>query len=539
MDTTPILWENKKRSGYFAYRKILNEHQSEVHVIPEFVVFNGSNDVVVIQERGNEEIIIEAGKAIPLKCGSRLGGLEIALSFVQLGCRTNFIRVDQLGLKVEFVKSQTGARVGSVCVQTAIDVLGDARLVVKIGDINSVGGIKVGLQSQPGLLSNDFVRFRVRWTELQIVLNETQEKRTQQKLLKTQKAASTTNSAASLMKIKQSGPLEIIQQPLMCINFSRFTVDFQRVFKDPAKTMSSRTASPERCQISVVIQSLQVKDLTPDSTFPIVFHCSSDANFFDLCVRTRGPLNADIVKVDLFDLNLAHIKGKSRSIQLTTSEEYVWRIIDLINRILTASSEVGGFSLLLTEDEDHGGFIVKIEDSNDMGQEDQTRYTPPKVDRLYDVDLARVSPFALLVSFKRNPDTSRYKKAQNVRGAALTNYFTRRLKFSIDKAELRFGRYENRGLKGPPDRLVESLGAVYASRMKFKIVTLLTAASFQDWKFLAARDNGDDEYVEGLSFSLLKSDRKSCVFDSLYFYYCRRHLESNWKSCWKVRKSCF
>jgi hypothetical protein len=62
---------------------------------------------------------------------------------------------------------------------------------------------------------------------------------------------------------------------------------------------------------------------------------------------------------------------------------------------------------------------------------------------------------------------------------------------------LRFGRYENRGLKGPPDRLMESLAAVYASRMKFKIVTLLSAASFQDWKFLAARDNGDDEYVEG------------------------------------------
>jgi hypothetical protein len=499
VDTTPILWENKKRSGYFAYRRIVNEHQSEIHVVPEFVIFNGSTDVVVIKEGGMEEIIIEAGKAVPLKCHSRLEGLELAFSFVQVGCRTKFVRVDQLGLKVEFVTSQAGARVGSVCVQTAIDGLGDARLVVKIGEINSGGALKVGTPSQkPGLLSDDFVRFRVRWTELQLVLNESQEKSSRQRFRRTQEVVSAIKRVASPTKKKSSDTFEIIQQPLMCINFSRFTVDFQRVFKDPAgNPTSSKIASPERCQMSVIIHNLQVKDLTPDSPFPIVFDCSSDTSFFDLCVRTRGPLHADIVKVDLFDLNLAHAKGKSRSIQLTTSEEYVWRIIDLINRILVASSEVGGFSLVLKEDEDHGGFIVKIEDKLDVVQRDQLKYTPPKEDRLYDVDLARVSPFALLVSFRRNPDTSRYKKAQNVRGAALTNYFTRRLKFSIDKAELRFGRYENRGLKGPPDRLMESLAAVYASRMKFKIVTLLSAASFQDWKFLAARDNGDDEYVEG------------------------------------------
>tara|TARA_B110001452_G_scaffold128896_1_gene107119 strand:+ start:70 stop:396 length:327 start_codon:yes stop_codon:yes gene_type:complete len=33
--------------------------------------------------------------------------------------------------------------------------------------------------------------------------------------------------------------------------------------------------------------------------------------------------------------------------------------------------------------------------------------------------------------------------------------------------------------------------------MKFKVVSLLSAASLQDWRYLAARDDGDDEYVEG------------------------------------------
>ena len=33
--------------------------------------------------------------------------------------------------------------------------------------------------------------------------------------------------------------------------------------------------------------------------------------------------------------------------------------------------------------------------------------------------------------------------------------------------------------------------------MKRKIVTIMTAASFQDWKFLTSRQGGDDEYMEG------------------------------------------
>jgi vacuolar protein sorting-associated protein 13A/C len=33
--------------------------------------------------------------------------------------------------------------------------------------------------------------------------------------------------------------------------------------------------------------------------------------------------------------------------------------------------------------------------------------------------------------------------------------------------------------------------------MKLKLVSIMTAASFQDWKKLAARDGGDDEFVEG------------------------------------------
>jgi hypothetical protein len=202
------------------------------------------------------------------------------------------------------------------------------------------------------------------------------------------------------------------------------------------------------------------------------------------------------VQVDLFDLNLAHANDISDKIVLNTSEDFVWNLFDLTNRILAASGELAGFALKLEEDEGHGGFIVSIVDSGNNHQ-DEAMYTTPKSDKLYNINLARVSPFTVLVTFKRNPEASRYKKVQKVKGANLMNYFMQRLKFTIERAELKFGRYEERSLNGPPDRLFESLCAVYLSRMKFKLVTLITAASLQDWKYLAARDGGDDEFVEG------------------------------------------
>lgn len=77
------------------------------------------------------------------------------------------------------------------------------------------------------------------------------------------------------------------------------------------------------------------------------------------------------------------------------------------------------------------------------------------------------------------------------------NYFTQHLKFSIDRASLNFARFEARNVKGPVDRLVDSISTVYVSRIKMKAINILSASSFNDWKNLASRDDGDDEFVEG------------------------------------------
>ena len=45
--------------------------------------------------------------------------------------------------------------------------------------------------------------------------------------------------------------------------------------------------------------------------------------------------------------------------------------------------------------------------------------------------------------------------------------------------------------------MIELLSTVYLSRVQTKLVTIMTAASFQDWKYLASRDGGDDEFMDG------------------------------------------
>lgn len=281
----------------------------------------------------------------------------------------------------------------------------------------------------------------------------------------------------------------------------RFTIDWQRVFKeeDSSKPRSTRDAlvSPERSQLSVIVHNVQLRDETPGSPYPIVFDATSETSFLDLCIRCRGPLNSELVKVDLFDLNLAHANGVSERIVVNTNEDFVWKLLDLANRIMLAAGEFSGVDMELNWDDDNGGYVVSFRDKKSSYIEEESKYTPPKSDQLLDITRARVSPFTLLVSFKRNPHKSRYQLVKGVRGANIMNYFTRRLKFKIEKAELKFARYEAQHVKGPPDRLVELLSTVYLSRMKLKFVTIMTAASFQDWKSLAARDGGDDEFVEG------------------------------------------
>lgn len=526
VDATPLHWEDGTASGYFAYRKLVNSYQSEVHVIPEYIVFNGSElHQVRVRQPGGAEMIIQPRQVAPLR--TQFGETAIiTVEYMNVAARTAPIRVDSLGIRVAVVKSPDGIPIGSLAVQTVVGAQ-DSRLVIKLGEIKhgSLAAPEELPGAASGLFDNDFMRCRIHWSELRITLKEprptaetskdyfklavdrirkvvpspTSNRNPNKKdtpVARTQADEQKQGVKEGLGKPDQDGMMAVCT-----ILFQRFTVDWQRVFKvevaSQRKSVKEALSSPERSQLSVIIHNVQLRDDTPESPFPIVFDSTSEISFFDLCIRCRGSLNAEMVKVDLFDLNLAHSNGISDHINLSTSEDFIWKLLDLGDRIIAAAGEFAGVNIELKWDEEHDGYTVSIRDRSTSYLGEETKYTPPQSDRLYAITKARVSPFNIIASFTRNPQTSRYKMVKGIAGANLMNYFTRRLKFKIDKAQLKFSRYEANNIKGPPDRLAELISTVYVSRMKLKLVTIMTAASFQDWKFLSARDGGDDEFVEG------------------------------------------
>eukprot|EP00540_Astrosyne_radiata_P023014 CAMPEP_0116849460 /NCGR_PEP_ID=MMETSP0418-20121206/15589_1 /TAXON_ID=1158023 /ORGANISM="Astrosyne radiata, Strain 13vi08-1A" /LENGTH=428 /DNA_ID=CAMNT_0004481193 /DNA_START=133 /DNA_END=1418 /DNA_ORIENTATION=+ len=213
----------------------------------------------------------------------------------------------------------------------------------------------------------------------------------------------------------------------------------------------------------------------------------------------QGPVGADLTKVELLNLNLAHANGVSERINVATSEEFVWKIVDALDRTLAASTELAGMEMKLEwNDAEQSYEVVLVDPESDEATRPSSFYTPPRTDCLFDIRRARVSPFIIILSFKRQPHLSRFKGLKGGSGPTkLVNYAISNLKFTLDKAELSFARYDATDIRGPMGRLLDLLSAVYTSRMKKKVFSILRAASFQDWKRLASRGDGDDEFVEG------------------------------------------
>jgi len=516
-EATPIPWESGEPTGFFAYRRLVNLYQSEIHIIPEYIVYNGSKTHKVrVKQPGMGEVTVLPGKIAPLQSHS---GTRVAISveYEGFGARTAPMNVDTAALRFAVVRAHEGYPIGSVAVETVVGAQ-DSRWVVKLSDLK-LGASQVLKPKEHSIFENDLLRFRIQWTELKISLSEARLASAVTETFQNMDMAQPRSSASNLQnyrpdltggtRTRHIQPDLLLDprghsDPVCSIIFYRFTVDWQRVFKEDHTGAASNTqnigrgkASTERSQISVIVHNVQLRDDTKGSKYPIVVDSTTDTSFFDLCLRTRGPFSAEMINVNLFDLKLSYSNGRPSPIVIKVYEDIIWEILDLAHRISEAASEVGGHQINLLYDEEHEGYVVSVSDHRTSFIEDETKYTPPSSTTLYDFEKVRVSPVLLVVSFDRTPQKSRYKKKQHIRGANLVNYFTRQLKFKIDQAELRFGAFGASNIKGGSDRLIELLSTAYISRMKFKVLTLLTAASFQDWKNLASRQEGDDEYLEG------------------------------------------
>eukprot|EP00957_Ditylum_brightwellii_P135418 10325294-Ditylum_brightwellii.AAC.1 len=159
VESSPIKWKDSQLSEYFAYKKLSSNCQFEIHIIPEFVIFNGcTKNNILIRSHQGEQVMLESGKMAPIH-RQHQQSLTITIELIDLDAATTPIRVDLLGLKVCVLNSMsTGAPIGYTVIQT-MNGAQDSRFVVKVGSINNggVAGAQRGNISG-GLFSNDFFR---------------------------------------------------------------------------------------------------------------------------------------------------------------------------------------------------------------------------------------------------------------------------------------------------------------------------------------------------------------------------------------------
>jgi vacuolar protein sorting-associated protein 13A/C len=494
LESSPLFWDDEKPSGYFAYRKLSLLSQMELHIIPSFVIFNGGDDPVVVKMSHSEEFKLLPGDIAPLLHSDHRLGLIVQLFYPSLRLLTSPIRVEALGSKVSLTKKvPSGAALGSVTLQTVIGVQ-DSCFVVNIGSI------KYGRKSMTTLswLRDDFMRLRVRWSKIDITFNDTAHP--------VPLHDSTSRQPVDQVNIKTKAQLFVpVHYSVARIVMERFTVDFQRIFKAEEVFMDEKL-SPERCQFSMIVKNLVITDCLSNTVVlqasNFLHSSSNNGNFFDLCIRTRGSEDSGITLVDLFDLKLSQANGLAVPLIVNTNESFLWSLIDIASRTKLAIGELSGIDIELSWDEINGEYSVVV---MHLPLEERASeklkngvYRSPGNDRLLSIRVASVSPVAFKLSFRRQPQKSRYTASNQVAvGANFVNYFTTRLKFTVDNAEIRFPGFIEKQVKGPPDRIVEEIKAFYLSQLKFKLLNLVTATSLDDWKELTGREDGTERYVEG------------------------------------------
>ena len=356
IDSTPIHWEGSTSSGYYAYRSLSSYNQAEVHIIPEFVVFNGGNQKIIIKDERGCDVAIEKGKIVPILVHNSKSHVVFALEF-ESG-KTNSVQITEGGIKVEVVWSKsTGHPNGSVAIQTVAGGK-DSRFVIKLGGMKQHGTIQESEKSSK-IFKDDALRFRIRWSQLTITL------------LDTSKAATTfVPNKANLGYAVQENDKSNSYSKVAHIILDRFTLDYQKIFKH----------EEERSQFAIIVHAINISDCTATRERVVLRSASDNTNFMDFCMRTRAANDSGMIPVDLIELKLASDGKKSKPIQIDTSEAFLWQILDLVSRTKEAASKILQTDTEIEFIQSTGTFDIRIVEASpdrDFFCEDEI-YRPPQ-----------------------------------------------------------------------------------------------------------------------------------------------------------------
>jgi vacuolar protein sorting-associated protein 13A/C len=501
LDSTSIIWTDDSESGFYVYKKLSfhNEFenypnsQMEVHIIPAIIIYNGGDHHVQVIHSGSHKSELAKGKMTPVHQSWEENGIRISILFDSLDCISSQVTISKTGVLVSVVKSLvTGTPVGSIAFQTMIG-RSDSRHVIKIGPLihGNVAGVDSAEAPKTSLFENDILRFRARWSHMKVTfLDTSKDHRDNLNDLKLE----ISESSPTLSSKKVTSYAKVANVVL-----SRFTVDYQRVFKDDVVSATLKKRTQRRSQFAVVVHNIHLKDFTENVTGTTVLaSISKKTSFFDLCIRTRDKGIAGMSSIDLLELKLANDGKVSDKIILNTTEAFVWRLLDIASRTKNASETFSAVDSNIKWNPQLQIFEVEVIDGTSGNTTNEYgNYEVPRNISIYHVKRASVLPTSFILSFKRQPQASRYQNVQNIKGAKIVDYFSKKLNFTVDKAHLRFSGFNITNVKGPLDKIIDQLKAFYSHQMKSKIFALLTSTSIDEWQQLAGRDEGDRGFVEG------------------------------------------
>ena len=457
IQSTPLRLSDKQESGLFAYRRLVDNEVSEIHVVPEYAVFNGSKTRGVTVLQGSTRTMVGPGETVGIfREPGR--GYDLSLHYDDLVLSTRAIQVDRLSYREVPVNRADGTAVGNVIVQISSGSV-DSRMVIKVGEVslddtppaNAVPTLFQGVFSDDNVIgAMQFARFIL-----------------------------TLNQSNALGEQQSNRTLSEHQNSICSIAIEGTKIELRR----PTDEGAQRNDSKDKSLLSLRIREVEVLDKMSNSVYPIIFSSTKSVNILEMTVSLTGPWHGGVTPVELMDVSLARTDGSNGQITMQTSEKFVWKLLDVVSRIYLGPLK------------QNIGSIEAVDKRAELGIE--AEYNAPKPEGQFRIALVRISPCTFVVSFKRDPEGARYATMMNSNTAKLVRYFLTRLKFTLDKAELRYSRYMTRDAKGTTQTLMEGLVAVYLARTKLKLLTILAATSFDDWKGLASRQEGDDEFVEG------------------------------------------
>ncbi len=445
VDFTRIPMTGDSKTAIYAYRKLSKYYENVLHIVCEYKIFNYSTDTLFsFNYQDGRKITILPLTSVPINETENICFHIVGTDYISEQTQI------RLGSDSIFLKSKsTGDVVGSMSVDTSLAERSSC-FVIKVGRIDTVMETQRKVSSSRNfiLFQNDTLRFNFKWKNLQVSLCKSgldfgvdADNNMDEMIHILSKYTKIKNHQGKDKgeNIGNQDGSSISYSRIAYVKFDDITVDFQRILK-PTETTNTME---ELSQIRFIVNKVVINDCTMGSSFPSIIDTSDHmSSLLDMTVKLQKS-DQENININSFDLKLWHAENKEEDrLVFRTSEQFVWALLDFVNKISVSVTDVNNIDVKLYWDEENYKFRTLIDlvfepDHDKIFTEE--KYQTASKKKLLRIQNFLISPIVFELSFKRYPDYERYQSTMN---ATFLSYFITNLKFTINKAKLNIPGYK-------------------------------------------------------------------------------------------------